>query len=190
MNRNAILRGVRSWAERSLYFLGPITLLGLFMGSEAILDPTAREAARFPLLSWLMLATAVVVVIATVNRWARFLLVLPFAIILAEIGPLFTGHVYLNPSVRVPRAESVQGLAFALAAEIVLLALQRQPLNDVRRVTAIWFVLVFSFGAFCSPRHPVAETRAQVLSLAVLAVGWAANHFMSHGHAERSQAIR
>lgn len=167
-------------------------LFGLLIGFESF-TAQAKSAtlfANYPFLPWLAFLAALGVLIWTVDRWARILPVAAFACVIPYLGTLLSEHVYMNPTVRISRAESVQGIFFALAAGVISLAIQKQPLNAVRRVTAVLFANTFLFAVFVGTRHSLVQFRAEILAVGILVAGWIVNHFLTRGTELKAHTVR
>ena len=149
--------------------LGLVTI-GLLMGGIASISQATGISRPW---GWAMVATGVLIVIITLERWAS---VLPALLIIAAINGFFmsiSGHLLLNKDIAISRGQALTTSLILLASALTAFYLQTNKLNAVGKIAFLGVIGSFLWAFFKSSAHPLPFS----VGLALLIVATLQKHF-------------
>lgn len=135
---------VKTGFRRAGGWLLGLAWLGLvFAGLAIAFTPSSHS----PVLGWVLLSTAAIIAIATMDHWIKVFPALLAYGVLGSILTLVDGHVVNHPEVRVSRTEAVFMIVFFAITATLSFTFARRHLHVWDRIAVVVFILCFFWQA-------------------------------------------
>jgi hypothetical protein len=168
------LRRVGFWLAGMLWFGLVIAGIGITFRPDQT-PVVVTQSPHPPIIGWLLLALAGLILILTADRWIKVLPALLGVGTLGGIMIMASGHELNHPEIHVSLRAGA-GLTFFLALSAILSStFVGRPLHIWDRCALFGFVCCF-FGQVVDPKRTV---EALAIGLACLLGAWISNYFLT-----------
>jgi hypothetical protein len=160
MESKGKLSQVKRGLRRTAFWLLGMAWLGMVFGGMAIAFTSSPHS---PIIGWVLLAVAAVILIATMDKWVGVFSALLACAIINCVIVIAKGHMPNSPAVRVARLDAVIMTFMYLAGAMASFTFTKRKLHLLDRLALFVFVFCFFWGAVAP--------RLMVLTLGI-GVGW------------------
>lgn len=183
MSNRAVESQIKAGFRRAGAWLLGFAWLGLvFAGLAIAFTPSPHP----PVVGWLLLIAAAILLIATMDRWVPVFAALLVYGIIGGVVTIVSGHAVNHPEVPVPRLYAVIMALLIAGSAVVSFTFTR------RRLTLPDRIALFAF-AFCFFWTPMVSHLTLVplgIGFSCLIGAWAYDRFRRRrGHTQRSESI-
>lgn len=177
--RDTKLGEVKSAFRTVIAILLGFAWLGLVFGGMGVaFSPSPHP----PIIGWVLLAAAALVLVVTMNHWVKFLFAILVPSVLGGLLTIVDGHALNHPESHVSRLDAVIMTLLIAACAVVSVTFSKRKLKLPDRIALFAFVFCF-FGQAVAPRFMLA---ALGLGSSCLVLAWAIDR-RSHSNDDASK---